>query len=311
MDTEIDWQSELDRSFGNGEDLDVGRYVASGRRAVRRRRVAAVVVAATVAVGGSAAWAASPGAAPRSDAPVATNGPAPERASDSGGGPTLAERKRERELEKLRELANAAADREADFGSSPAVLTADGLALAPTAGPILERVSNPMGYTPAQGTSIALRLMFKGREHYALIARFGDDSSSSTYNTATGDFEGWLAGQVQSQATLDSANGVISSSGSADPQAWLRLTKDGEVESTRPGIVVVETRADVDLGEGFAQESDRTGAVRLLVDGESRVAAWRVLDGTLDVISGPGRFDSLSAFIGWARQQYASGQGMR
>lgn len=309
MDTEIDWQSELDRSFGDGEDLDVGRYVASGRRAVRRRRVAAVVVAATVAVGGSAAWAASPGAAPRSDAPVATTGPAPERASDSDGGPTPAERKRE--LEKLRELANAAADREADFGSSPAVLTADGLALAPNAGPILQRVPNPMGYTAAQGTSIAIRVMFKGREHYALIARFGDDSSSSMYNTATGDFEGWLAGQVQSQATLDSANGVIPSSGSADPRGWLRLTEDGEVESTRSDIVIVETRVDVDLGEGFAQDSDRAGAVRLIVDGESRVAAWRVVDGTLEVISGPGRFDSLTAFIGWARQQYASGQGMR
>jgi hypothetical protein len=73
MDTEIDWQRELDGTFGSGEDVDVARYVASGHRAVRRRRaaIAAAGVAATIVVGTT--WALAPGDAPLSDrAPVAT-----------------------------------------------------------------------------------------------------------------------------------------------------------------------------------------------------------------------------------------------
>ena len=40
-------------------------------------------------------------------------------------------------------------------------------------------------------------------------------------------------------------------------------------------------------------------------------AAWRVVAGDLEVVPGPGSFDSLDAFISWARKQYASGEGMR
>jgi hypothetical protein len=59
MDTEIDWQRELDTSFGRGEDLPTQQYVAGGRRAVRRRRALAGLagLAAVAAVAGGA-WAA-------------------------------------------------------------------------------------------------------------------------------------------------------------------------------------------------------------------------------------------------------------
>jgi hypothetical protein len=73
MATQIDWRRELDASFGSGDDLPVGHYVAAGHTAVRRRRAAVVAagVAASIVVGTS--WALAPGDAPRSDrAPVAT-----------------------------------------------------------------------------------------------------------------------------------------------------------------------------------------------------------------------------------------------
>ena len=41
MDTEIDWQRELEASFDNGEDVPPEHYVLVGRGAVRRRRIAA------------------------------------------------------------------------------------------------------------------------------------------------------------------------------------------------------------------------------------------------------------------------------
>ena len=35
MTTQIDWQRELDASFGSGEEVPVGHYVAAGHTAVR------------------------------------------------------------------------------------------------------------------------------------------------------------------------------------------------------------------------------------------------------------------------------------
>ena len=35
------------------------------------------------------------------------------------------------------------------------------------------------------------------------------------------------------------------------------------------------------------------------------------LVGELEVIAAPGSFDSMDAFVSWAREQYASGEGMR
>lgn len=75
MSTDIDWQRELDASFGSRDDLPAGHYVLAGRRAVRRRRrsglVAAVAAAAVVA---GVAWGVAPGRGPaRSEAPVASD----------------------------------------------------------------------------------------------------------------------------------------------------------------------------------------------------------------------------------------------
>lgn len=74
MSTQIDWQRELDASFGSGDDVPVGHYVAVGHHAVRRRRTRTAVAglaAAAVVVGTT--WALAPGGSPRSDdAPLAT-----------------------------------------------------------------------------------------------------------------------------------------------------------------------------------------------------------------------------------------------
>ena len=73
MTAHIDWQRELDASFGSGDEVPVGHYVAVGHTAVRRRRAAlsAAGVAAALVVGTT--WALAPGEAPSSDrAPVAT-----------------------------------------------------------------------------------------------------------------------------------------------------------------------------------------------------------------------------------------------
>ena len=304
MSTDIDWQHELDSSFGTGHDQPPGHYVAAGRTAVRRRRAAAVVLAAVVVIGGGTAWAVAPGGSTRSDAPIASAGPAPTSSAE-----TRAERR-----ERLRELraARDAQEEEPDFLGEPATLDADGLVLAPGAGPVLERVENPMGYTAAQGRSLGIRVMFEGREKYSLLTRYPGGGTSMGTNDATGDFAGWLEGRVASQRYLDVANGVVDGpplAPGADPSNWLRLQGDGRVVGAS-GVVVLEVDADPDLAD-FALGADRTGAVRVLVDEQARFAAYRVIDGELEVIAAPGSFDSMTAFLGWAREQYSSGGGMR
>lgn len=303
MDTQIDWQHELDTSFGSAPDVPAGLYVASGRRAVRRRRAGTAVVVAALVVGGGAAWATGPGSpSPRGDAPVATSGPAPgrEQASEESERETRRDR-----LERMRE----AADAQISFLGNPGALTDHGLVLAPKAGPVLQRVPNPMGYTPAQGSSLGIRVMYEGREQYSLLALFADGGTSTSTNDASGDFDSWLDNAVRNQRTLDVANGVTPSAGDSSDGPWLVL-QDGRVAAAREGVVIVEERVGVDLGPSFADGATRTGAVRLVVDGRTEYAAYRVVGGELDVVPG-GSFDSFAAFLGWAREQYASGQGMR
>ncbi len=82
MDTEIDWQRELDSSFGSGADVPAGHYVAAGRRAVRRRRTAAAVTAVVLVIGSAASWLAGPHLSPEGSrvASTATADPSPTSA---------------------------------------------------------------------------------------------------------------------------------------------------------------------------------------------------------------------------------------
>ena len=305
MSTDVDWQHELDTAFGSGHDLAPAHYVAAGRTAVRRRRATALAIVAVMVVCVGAAWSSGPGGAPRGGAPVATQPTSPTTEAQ----PTMSAREaRRKRLERMREAAREQLTRM----SFPGQLTYAGLVLAPGGGPVLERVPNPMGYTADQGRSLGLRLMVDGQEQYALLTAYPSDGSSSMNVLKTGDFDGWLAQAVRTQNTLDVANGVTASTGDADGgQPWLVLDAAGDIASPRPGIVITEQRTSVDLGESFAAGATRTGVVRLLVDGRSEFAAYRVIDGTLDVIPGGGSFDSMSAFISWAREQYSSGAGMR
>jgi hypothetical protein len=304
MSTDIDWQHELDSSFGSGHDVAAGHYVAAGRRAVRRRRIAAVVATAAVVVAGGTVWAVSPGDSVRSDAPVATRGQDPTQDTKDDHAP---------DRQRVRPESTPSMSVEEEFNGNPAVLEPDGLKMSPLAGEVLQRMPNPMGYTPAQGRSVAIRVIYLGSEKYSFLSLTQDGSSlSTTTHDATGDFAGWVSGVVATERTLDELNGVTAPTAGAPPapDTWLTLGPDGAVEASA-GNVLLEVRAHVDLGDGFAQGATRTGALRMLVGGVPQHAAYRVVDGRLDVIAGPGRFDSLDAFVAWARKQYASGEGMR
>lgn len=306
MDTEIDWQRELDSSFGSGPDVPAGHYVAAGHRAVRRRRAtAAAMVVATVALGGGAVWADGSGSTLRGDAPVATEGVAPRQDRTTDG-------QRERDRDGSRPRSAPSMSVEEEFLGEPAVIEPDGtVKLSPLTDAELERVRNPMDYTRDQGRSVGLRVIYQGVEKYTLLVTDHDGTASSMHtNTASGDFPGWLAGKVELQRGLDAAN-----AGSPDvvvetADSWLTLGEDGSVDAATPFVSVRQSR-EVDLGGSFALDADRTGVARLQVAGLPEFVAWRVVDDELEVVYGGGRFESLDAFVDWARQQYASGEGMR
>lgn len=305
MSTDIDWQHELDSSFGTGHDAPVGHYVAAGRTAVRRRRAGVLAIAVAVVFGVGAAWATSPGTTPRGDAPVATQPAAPDTDADEQQDLSAQEA-----LKTVRKRARQAARDQAAQIGSPATLTYDDLVLAPGAGPVLQIVANPMDYREEQGRSVGIRVMMDGKEQYALLTAYPADSTSATVVLASGDFTGWLAQAVRTQETLDVANGVTPSTGDTSDMPWLVLDAQGRVEP-RSGVVLVEQRTSVDLGNNFSDGSTSAGVVHLVIDGRTEYAAYRVIDGSLDVIPGGGSFDSMGAFITWARNQYASGAGMR
>lgn len=310
MSTDIDWQHELDSSFGSGHDVATGQYVAAGRKAVRRRRrLTAVVVTASVVVGGSAVWAAAPDPTMRGDGPVATQPPSPEPEPDQ-----RRDDDRDRATDRERPGSQPTMTVYEEFIGNPATIDQDGeLKLSPLTDEVLERVPNPMGYGPAEGRSFGLRVIYRGVEKYSLVAGNLDGSSVSlNTNTATGDFASWLADKVSVQRSLDVYNRADApdTSITETPEEWLALGPAGSIESASPFVAVMAVR-DVDLGEGFAMEADRTGVARLQVAGSTELVAWRVVAGELEVVRGPGRFDSLDAFVDWARQQYASGEGMR
>ncbi|SEB75388.1 hypothetical protein SAMN04489844_0990 [Nocardioides exalbidus] len=88
MTTDVDWQHEIDASFGTATDVPVDRYVAAGHRAVRRRRLTTVAGGLAVAgVVGAVAWGAAPDRDPASpDVPVAI-----DRSSPASPAPTSAD----------------------------------------------------------------------------------------------------------------------------------------------------------------------------------------------------------------------------
>jgi hypothetical protein len=306
MSTDIDWQRELDTSFSSGRDVPPGHYVAAGRRAVRRRRAtAAAMIVATVALGGGAVWAGGSDSTLRGDAPVATEGVAPREDRTTDG-------QRERDRDRSRPRSAPSMSVEEEFLGEPAVIEPDGtVKLSPLTDAELERVPNPMGYTSDQGHSVGLRVIYQGVEKYTLAVTNHDGTASSMHtNSASGDFPGWLAGKVELQRGLDAANADSPDATVETPDTWLTLGADGSVVPATPFVSVTVSR-EVDLGGGFALGADRTGVARLQVAGLPEFVAWRVVDDELEVIYGGGRFESLDAFVRWARQQYASGEGLR
>ena len=101
---------------------------------------------------------------------------------------------------------------EEEFTGNPAVIEPDGtVKISPLTDEVLQRVPNPMGYPPARGASLGLRVIYQGVEQYSLVAMTGGGNLSTHTNSATGDFGGWLADKVDLERSMDVASGMRAS----------------------------------------------------------------------------------------------------
>ena len=277
-------QERLDRSFGEGPPLTpVGSQVVAGRRALRRRRVASGVAGIAAAVVLATSWyAVSPSSLTGSDR--------------LAGDPTSAE---------TPSASEATDPTEAPWPRGELIRYVDGELEVRPGVIVHEHIRNPFGFEPPE-LSDALDVTWRGQRQWLMIEKRpmprGISSSTSTPSDGWASFADYVADHVD-------ANG-----GSGWPETF-QLDDRGQVVPTA-GTRVFNRTDDPQLGPEFGPPGATTGAAIVSVAGEqgNYFVVWRVIDGTLDVITTPPA-DSVGAtfeeLLSGARASYASGEGLR
>jgi len=275
---------ELERSFGDGPPPPpVEIRVAAGRRALVRRRVATGVAGFAAAAALATGWYAVGADDVRGTSYPATQ-PTPTTAQDPATETT-----------------------ERAWQRGELVRYVDGALQVRPGVQVHEHIVNPYDLTPPS-LSDALDVTWRGKRLWLTIesrpAPRGVTSSTSTPSNGWASFADYVADQTD-------GNGY---SESGWPETF-ELDVTGRVVPT-PGTTVFNRTDDPRLGPTFAPPGATTGAAVVSVEGDpdSYFVVWRVIDGTLDVITTPpddvvgATFDEL---LSYARAQYASGAGLR
>jgi hypothetical protein len=281
-------QAELDRSFGDGPPLPpVDSLVVAGRRALLRRRVATAVAGlAGAAVLATSWYAVTPSTPTGSDrlAGNLTSSATPSAAEATGGLSTRRHAAPWPRGELIRYV-------HGELEVRPGVL-------------VHEHIRNPYGFAPP-ALSDALDITWRGQRQWLMIEKRpmprGSSLSSSTPSTGWSSFADYVADQVDAN-------------GRSGPGTF-ELDDRGQVVPTA-GTRVFNRTDDPQLGPAFAPPGAPTGAAVVSVAGEEGnfFVVWRVIDGTLDVITTPpddivgATFDEL---LSGARARYASGEGLQ
>lgn len=257
MSTDIDWQHELDSSFGTGHDLPPAHYVAAGHTAVRRRRATAVVLAAAVVIGGGTAWASGQGSAVRGDAPVANERSDGQRRTTAPTDPPERVDARRRQLEIMRAQSWGE-------GDPPARAFPGGVQVRE--GAIVHERRDDL-YPDKASESAALDLSFEGARFWVVLEWDEGGSTMSSTRPEDGLFESFDAFVRAEVATGGMTRGPATDE--EYPYAGLVDWSGGEPE-LRPGATLVRT---VDDPIDSKDWKDSVGLV-VRADGE---LTWMVL----------------------------------
>ncbi|PUA79777.1 hypothetical protein [Nocardioides currus] len=293
MTTRIDWHAELDASFGDGRDRPPTDFLGPGRTALRRRRTAlgAAALASAIVVGGIG-WAVAPGGDGARSGEVASEAPSPTPSESTSERPE-------------------AVQPSVSFLGNPATYDDAGTLRVAKGWTVVEQIDNPMGYTRRGWTSVGLRSTRGAEEKFTLAVMQGKGSTSIHTNDAVGALADWLVTAVATQRTLDVAN-AATGGGEVEPVApAATMTSAGELLASEGARLVRQRRAG-DLPPALAGQGDHVVAAEVrTADGATVWVLGRVVAGEAIVDSYTTAFADLDAFVDWASQQLASGEGLR
>jgi len=193
-------------------------------------------------------------------------------------------------------------DSEGDVAAPLAEYDADGNLQLANGVTITQRIENPFG-AEAPNESVGLELE-KDREKFWYLAHWGPSLGS-----------GWISDRAYKafpslQSWIDDL--VALQTGGAR----LQLVKFGTDGRLAPldGVTIVQQRANPDVGQSFAPAGTPTAVAEVTYQGDT----WFVL--ARDLPDGPPEYfptaaavsgSTIDAFLDYARQQYAGGEGLR
>lgn len=275
-----DLRDHLEAAIGTGpQQRPVEPLIAAGRRAVRRRRIAAVAgTAAVLAVVGST---------------YALAGGQPDAARDpqvTHSGPT-------RSAEPSPDDPGATLT----WGSGEYVrwLPSSGVLQVRPGVEVLDRVDDYLKGSPAYQGSVAMDVLFRGKESWVTLEWNEGTSGYGLTEPSDGwaDFRAWVADQA-------AANGVGGPGGTGYPDLVF-VRADGTLDPLGHAEILAQTTAD--LPAGF----DRAAYVDL--EGHRYLVLSRGVAGQSDLVTihAEPHGDTLGELLAYARQKFADGEGVR
>lgn len=272
MTSDPDWRRLIDESFGDGPGhRPIDDRLVAGRRALLRRRiVVGASAAALVVAAGGSVWAAAPSESQSGDGPAVIN-PAPDEPTDA----------------KL-------------------LTWSDGRWVVADGWSVEGKSINPLTFKrPAR--SVIFKLS-NGSEHQMVLGVY-DGRCCATVRQAPPDVTSmmrWQSMVLERRDEFDVREGDTQSDGQSAPVSF----GDGETLVAADGVTILDQLPHPDLPRNFAGPDDRSAAAWINDHGEKTFVLVRDIYGEEQVIPYKGDFNSLEAFVDFARQKYESGEGL-
>jgi hypothetical protein len=271
MPTDPNWRTLIDESFGDGPGhRPIEERLIKGRRALRRRRIVGSAAAVALAVVAGGSVWAVPSESRSSDNPQVVN-PGPD-----------------------------------ETPAAKLLTWSDGRWAVADGWAVKMRFFNPLDFKrPAR--SVMLRIS-DGSEQRLLLGVY-DGKCCTTIRQApptTKSMTKWQSVVYVRRDTFDVRESDAQPNGQSAPVSF----GDGETLVAADGVTIIDQLPHPDLPRNFAGPNDRTAAAWINDNGDKSYVLVRETYGEEQVIPYHGDFDSLAAFVDFARQKYESGVGL-
>lgn len=180
--------------------------------------------------------------------------------------------------------------------------SADGMVEVRPGATVLYRIDEPLGDPSDFNHSVALALEFQGARTWMILSWKADPHGGSSGMTAAGGpEEGTFADWVEQQVAANEDNSA----------GYVEFADDGSLVATH-GVEIIDQRHPVELKDFTLGDEASAAALLQGPDGKKWYVLVRYAEKP-DVIAVPFQTGGpdLDAFLEYARQKYASGEGLR